>query len=196
MKSIVFALSFAVLLLSHEVIALDKNGKFAIKGVGNISCREFVAHSKNDKSEKLLFAGWINGYLTAQNQHLKDNFDVTSWESIETLGNYLVGYCSKHEEVSFFQAVTLMVNTLHEERITEFKGASFIEKGVRGEQLYSQVVERVQRVLAEQGFYQGSVDGKINDPLKAAIINYKKKQGLTPTAELDQRILFKLLRQK
>ncbi|MFT5923157.1 MAG: hypothetical protein ACI9LE_000131 [Paraglaciecola sp.] len=68
---------------------LDRNGKYAIKGVGNASCDKYVKITKSDVPQKLLFAGWINGYMTIQNQHLKDTFDIVSWENIEPLGNYL-----------------------------------------------------------------------------------------------------------
>ena len=196
MKFTIFYLSLLSMLMSYSAYAVDKNGKFAIKGVGNTSCAEFVDHTKNDRSQKLLFAGWINGYLTAQNQHLKDNFDVTSWESIETIGNYLVSHCKKHPKLSFFQAVTLLVNEIYEERIPEFKGANSIEKGVKGEQVYAQVVARVQQILKDKGQYDGKVNGKINEALSKAVTAYKKDHGLTANGELDQRVLFKLFREE
>ena len=49
--------------------AIDKNGKFAVKGVGNASCETFRKAIENNESQKYLFAGWLNGYITGQNQH-------------------------------------------------------------------------------------------------------------------------------
>jgi hypothetical protein len=194
MKFSAFCLSILFMVTSYNIYAVDKNGKFAIKGVGNTSCEEFVAHTRNDRYQKFLYAGWINGYITAQNQHLKDNFDITSWENIETIGNYLVSHCEKHPKLSFFQAVTLLINEIYEDRIPEFKGANSIEKGADGGQIYAQTVARVQNSLKEKGLYDGKVNGKIDEVLISAVKAYKKEQGLVENGDLDQQVLFKLFR--
>ena len=99
--------------------AIDKNGKFAIKGVGNTSCGSYRSMIETNDSQKYLFAGWLNGYITAQNQHWPETFDVTSWENIETLSNYVYHYCGENKKLSYFQASTEMLNQLFDSRIKE-----------------------------------------------------------------------------
>jgi len=52
-----------------------------------------------------------------------------------------------------------------------------------------QVIERVQQVLKEQGFYYGEVSGETNATLTAAIRRYQIRTGLQVTGELNDETL-------
>ncbi len=189
-------LIIAATVLSFSANALDKNGKYAIKGVGNASCAQFVSLTKNDDPQKLLFAGWLNGYMTAHNQHLKDNFDVASWENIETLGNYLLKHCEKNPTLSFFQASTQMLSEMYPNRIEEFVGAENAASGKQTQKVYVQVIQRVQQRLTELSLYSGATDGKMTADLKLAIEKFRKANELPPHEFLDQQFLHLLLMSK
>ena len=188
----VIAIVFCV--FSFSAIALDKNGKFAIKGVGNVSCEQFVKTITEDDPQKFLFAGWLNGYLTAHNQHLKDTFDITSWEDVETLGTYLKSHCSKNPNLSFFQATTQLLNEMYEQRIVEFIGAENIASGTQSLKTYVQVITRVQQALAVSGFYKGKIDGIMSPQVKEALSEYRKDKKIAASEYLDQITLHTLLR--
>ncbi|MDU0353883.1 HdeA/HdeB family chaperone [Paraglaciecola aquimarina] len=179
--------------ITTHVLALDKNGQYAIKGVGNASCQQFVKVTRNDEPQKFLFAGWLNGYMTAHNQHLKDSFDIASWENVETLGNYLIGHCEKNPQLSFFQASTQMLSELYPKRIIEYVGAENASTGQQSQKIYIQVVQRVQHKLTELKYYSGAIDGKLNEQLKQAVAKFRIDKELPSQTFFDQQFLHALL---
>ncbi len=54
------------------------------------------------------------------------------------------------------------------------------------------VVADVQRILAELNLYEGAVDGLTGPQTRAAVENYRKKVGLTASAEIDDQLLSQL----
>jgi len=54
------------------------------------------------------------------------------------------------------------------------------------------VVERVQRVLSDLGFYAGDVDGIKGPNTSQAVEAYQRKLGLTPSGAIDQELLEQL----
>jgi len=183
------------MLITNTAFATDVNGKFAIKGVGNASCKDYVKVLVEDERQKFLFAGWINGYITAHNQHLAETFDITSWENIETLGNYLREHCKKNPELSFFQATTQLVNQLHPDRIREFKGAENLTSGSQSLKSYIQVNQKVQKRLKELGFYEGEINGVMTPALIGGVNQFRAPLGWSEPLTLDQRTLHMLLRE-
>ncbi|MCU4674848.1 HdeA/HdeB family chaperone [Catenovulum sp. 2E275] len=179
---------------SFNLCAIDKNGKYAVKGVGNLPCSQFVEITENNQSEKYLFAGWLNGYITGHNQYLAETFDIVSWENIETLGNYLLSHCRKNPSISFYQATTQMLSSLYDVRIIEFIGAEHKESNGQGLQVYTQTIRRVQKSLKAQGLYQGEVNGKVSDGLIDALNKFKQQANVNSTDDFSQQVLFKLLK--
>lgn len=186
-----------ILLLSTAVShAADKDGKFAIKGVGNSSCRNFLELSEQASLNKFLYAGWINGYLTAQNQHLNVTFDLTSWETIHTLGEYLRNYCGKNPDKSFYIAAASMVNGLFENRVQTFSPTEAFGTGKDGILVYQYSLARAQSKLKKLGLYKGAIDGKNTEETQKAIMAFQKKKNLPDTGIPDQQTLHALLVQK
>ena len=141
----VFLLVMLLLFSSTSSHAADKEGKFAVKGVGNSSCTNFLALSEKASLNKFLYAGWINGYLTAQNQHLKTTFDLSSWETIHTLGEYLKNYCEKNPKKSFYIAVASMITGLHKNRVQAFSPVEKIGVGADAISIYQVSLARAQK---------------------------------------------------
>lgn len=181
-------------LFSGESIAIDKNGKFAVKGVGNTSCETFREAIENNESQKYLFAGWLNGYITGQNQHWPETFDVSSWETVETLSNYIYHYCGKNQKLSYFQASTQMLNELFDNRVKEFVGAEEVNVNGATVNVYKQVVVEVQKSLLELGLFKGPTDGKLSEDLYQAIMIFNKNNDIDSKSYFDQRTLHTLLR--
>ncbi|AXR05502.1 peptidoglycan-binding domain-containing protein [Salinimonas sediminis] len=182
-------LSLILIALTPAAFAMDKNEKFAIKGVGNTPCPTYVKMLQEDNPQKYLYAGWLNGYLTGQNQHLSDTFDVTSWRDIQTLGNYLYAYCKQHPQLSFFQASTQLINQLHNGRISEFNGAIKVSDNGQHYKLYSQVVEAVQQVLIQKGYFEGPPSSEVTEDLKNAIEAFQDDHDISEKMLFGQKTL-------
>lgn len=196
MKLPITLLFIITLVSSSNSWALDKNGKYAIKGVGNVSCLAFIKMVDEDNPQKFLFAGWLNGYMTAHNQHLKDTFDIVSWENVETMGTYLRTHCKKNPKLSFFQATTQMLSELYDQRIVEFLGAENLGTGKQSQKSYFQVIARVQKRLKELNIYDGVIDGRMTKELTTAVDTFRKQKGIDHREFLDQKVLHALLRSK
>lgn len=174
--------------------AADQDGKYAIKGVGNSTCRQYLTETSNHTYNAFLFAGFLNGYMTAQNQHLKDTFDLSSWETIDTLAGYLAGYCEKHRDQSFFLAAASLVNALYPQRVRI--SSPVMEIGEKGKtvHLYDEVVKRIRSQLADAGLLKGSDGGQFDSATRDAIRAFQKKQGLEASGIPDQQTLHRLFR--
>lgn len=186
-------LLLVILLSSNISYSADKDGKFAIKGIGNSTCGNFTKLSEQDSLNKFLYIGWINGYLTAQNQHLNSTFDLTSWETIQTLGGYLRNYCKKNPGTSFYIAVASMIHGLHEKRIQAYSATEKIGIGEQSILIYQETLARAQERLKELNLFNGNINGKMNTHTKEAIKSFQKKQNLSVTGIPDQQTLHALL---
>ncbi len=173
--------------------AADAEGRFAIKGTGISSCQMFLNETEKRSHNSFLFAGWLNGYLTAVNQSRADTFDATSWESLDTLANYLAHYCRKHPEKSFFIAVTTMLDALMEQRLRTFTPKLRASAGGNATILYQEVLRRAQVSLAERGYYQGEPVGLYDTETHQALEAFQKAEGLDTHGLPDQRTLHRLL---
>jgi His-Xaa-Ser repeat protein HxsA len=54
------------------------------------------------------------------------------------------------------------------------------------------MVLRVQAKLHDMGYYQGTIDGSLNEATKLALKRYQLVKGLSPTAKLDDATLLSL----
>ena len=178
---------------SSSLFAADGKGQFAVKGIGNTSCSTYVTEVSKETPNSFLYAGWLNGYLTAQNQQLNDTFDLISWETVNTLGNYLVSYCKKNPKQSFYMATSSMLGGLYEHRISSFSPALTVKSDNGSVRVYKSIIQEIQRVLAKKGLYKGDVNGQYNKQTLKAVKAYQKKMGLTVSGLPDQATLFKLL---
>jgi hypothetical protein len=173
----------------------DEKGQFAIKGVGNVSCQQFIDILQNrEDPQKYLFIGWMNGYITSNNYYLPDTFDLVAWENAETLINYVVAHCQKTPQISFFQAVTQLNTSLFKTRIDTLKSEDGSLDKTLQHQLYYQVRVKIQTRLTEEGFLSTQTDGQFGMDTFEAIAKFKQAHDLGNDAILDQTTLFHLLR--
>ena len=174
--------------------AADEGGKFAIKGIGNSPCSQFLTETKANSKSVYLYVGWMNGYLTAQNQHMKNNFDLTSWENIHTLGDYLRNYCKKRPRDSFYIAAASMVSGLHKDRVKEYSKTIKINENQDGIIIYESSLKKMQEKLKTLGLYKGEIDGEYGQKVEASVKEFQKRNKLDETGIPDQRTLHAILR--
>ncbi len=181
-----------IVLMSCQAIGADKNGQFAIKGVGNVDCKSYVSIIQSNNQQKYLFAGWLNGFITSHNQHLIDTFDLTSWENVETLGNYMYQHCLLNTEKSFFQAATDMVTKLGTEKIDLYKSAVTFSANSKTYVVYDQVVMRMKQKLSDLNIFSGDINAEITTNFKDAVKTYAHNTDIEIESIFDQQLLFKM----
>lgn len=186
------ALLFSGLLLLGSVFAADKNGSFAVRSAGMMTCEVFVKE-KVEKSKSLnLYMGWIDGYISAANQYTNDTFDLVPWGNTVLLATLLESHCKVNPDQRFYIAVNQLVATLMQERITEKTDFIETKHGGNSTYLYRSVLVKVQEKLNEKGLFKGKTDGEFGDDTRLAIEAFQKSNKLQVTGLPDQLTLYKI----
>ncbi len=184
----------ALLCSATNTFAMDAQGSFAVKGVGLSKCSDFVAVAKGqDQGALARYVGWIGGFVTASNQHLKDNFDITPWQNMRTLTLALVNHCDKNADMRFGEAVVRMAGSLYKDRLTTKSELIAIEHEGKHHYVYKEPIRRTQAKLSELGLYSGDIDGDFNDATKTALMTFQTERKLKETGMPDQNTIFQLL---
>jgi murein L,D-transpeptidase YcbB/YkuD len=172
--------------------AADANGDHAVRGVGVASCATFVAELERDGYEKFLFAGWLNGYLTAWNQLQPDTFEVASWQTLDTLAEYLRQNCENSPDRTFYAVAAAMLQRLMDQRLTTRSDTTTFQHGDNSTVLYQDVLERVKQQLEERRLLDDAAAAPA-DAVARALERYQGREGLAVTGLPDQATLHRLL---
>jgi len=173
-------------------LAADKEGRAAIKGAGVGTCKQYLEAREKQTREYYLFGGWLDGYLSGQNQYLEDTFDIAPWQSTDILASFLAAYCDKNPDTRFYQAAFSMVQALREDRLRTTSRLIPVEYGGHKTLIYVEALRRVQRALQDQGMYKGALDGDYGPGTRAALQAYQTKEKIPVTGIPDQETLFHL----
>lgn len=177
-------------------LAADKDGNFAIRGVGRISCAELTNALQNKDQQRLSFFGtWLEGYITAANQFSENTFDSTPWQTTELMLALLGRGCAQTPDKNFMGVVGRLIADMRPLRLTQNSPILKLQTEDNVQTHYREIVERVRARLIELG-YAFEVDGIIGkkalDELRANISAYQKAANLPPTGNLDQHTMLNL----
>ncbi|RMD64368.1 MAG: peptidoglycan-binding protein [Alphaproteobacteria bacterium] len=185
-------LAFAVFVPGAQ--GADAQGRFAIKGAGLASCRDYT-QARADQSQLVYsLLGWLDGYLTAYNQLSADTFDVAAWESTDLFAQILDGHCKTYSDHRFVTVVRAIVAEIADQRLTQNSPLIAARNGGQGLLIYQETLRRVQEKLSQRGLYSGAIDGRFDDPTRAALERFQAGQGLAVSGLPDQPTLWKLFR--
>ena len=192
----IFAALAVSAVLSNPVSAADKDGDFAIRGVGRISCAELLdALDKKDKQRLTLFGTWLEGYISATNQLSDNTFDITPWQTTELLLALLGRACAQDSEKNFMAVVGRLIAEMRPLSLVEQSQVVKLQTASTVQVQYREIVERVRRRLTDLGyeFTTSSVLGeKSLIELREQVLAYQKASKLPPTGDLDQHTLLNL----
>lgn len=175
-------------------VAEDESGTFAVEGIGQTRCSDYVQAREKRGQRYFNYGGWIDGYLTAYNHHTADTYDITPFENIDLLATVLGRFCQRHPEVPFFQAIASMVEELKPHRLRERGEPVTVEADGKEVTVYRIVIARVQDALSTSGYYDGAIDGAYGPKTREAIEAFQADRGLPQTGLPDQVTLLRLLR--
>ena len=179
--------------LAGPASAEAPDGQFAIKGAGLQTCGAFLDSAKARSEDLPLYAGWIDGYMTAQNQHLPETFDLVPWQTTGTLISLMQSVCAQGgRDMRFIDAVGGLVRTILPQRLTDVSEASGIDMGTSRTVVYNAVVQRVEEALAERELFEGTPDGTFDDATADALARFQRDAGVPVTRLPDQQTLFTL----
>lgn len=182
--------------LSTPAIAADEKGNFAIEGAGSRPCSVYTTARTKKSPDYAIFAGWVEGYLTGANQHAKDTFDFTPWQTVDLLMAALSKHCEKNPAQPFIVAVNGMLGTLKDARMRTGSEVVSAESDGRRTYAYKSVIQDIQRQLTARKLFTGPADGKFSPALRDALKAFQTRAGLAVTGLPDQPTLFNLFKPK
>ena len=186
------ALCFAF--LPSPVQGADKNGQFAIKGIGRQTCRQFTDARVAGSEVYAQFRGWLEGFLTAVNRYEPETYDAAPWGTTELLALIIDNHCQKNPDDRFVIAVQKLTIKLKEDRLTESSPLLVVTVGGRTARVYEDLLQRIQVQLAELGLYDGTVDGQFGPKTEEAIAMFQVSEGLKGTGLPDPLTVWILVR--
>ena len=174
--------------------AADANGQFATKGVGALSCRQFVDDRLKDGELKLRFRSWLDGYLTAVNRYEAKTYDAAPWASGEVFATIVERHCRENPDESYAQAAQRLILSLEADRLVRRSPLRTVTATGRSTQIYEEVLRLLQVQLAERGLYAGRPDGVFGPRTQDAIATFQISEGMDGTGLPDPLTVWKLLR--
>lgn len=188
-----FALGLLVAGLDAAPATADVGGQFAVRGGGLVTCEQYLKAVEGKSIDWAMLGGWIDGYLSATNQHLPETFDVAPWQTTEVLISLIKNNCEQEPKRPFFTVVAAMANGLREHRLTQPSTRATVRAGDKAMSIYETTLGQVQAALAKKGLYQGAADGHWSDATQAALTAFQKQQGFEASGLPDQRTLWALI---
>ena len=192
-KILLFTINLTLLALTTHVQAADKDGKFAAKGAARKSCADFLTATEQRSSDFLLYAGWLEGYLTSFNQVQAKNYDISPWQTTEFLLMLLQKHCQSNPEIKYFDAANALIKSIFPIRLNEEGTIVKVQVGDAVGFHYEEILLRAKQRLKAMGFYKDEVDGKHFTNIDSKVfLAYQKKLGLKETGMPDQATLASL----
>ncbi|MCC7486017.1 MAG: peptidoglycan-binding protein [Burkholderiales bacterium] len=175
--------------------AADSGGAHAVRGVGLVTCEQFLQEAEKKSSVFFMIGGWIDGYVTGVNHYAPDTYDALSFESTELVVRLIEGHCKARPADRLFAVAAAFLARFSDDRI---RAQSPIVRGKVGDQefaIYAEVLRRAQRRLTDLGYYKGEPEADYGERTRSAFAAYQERSGMRSTGLPDQGTLWRLLRQ-
>ncbi|MCF8014617.1 MAG: peptidoglycan-binding protein [Chromatiaceae bacterium] len=185
-----------LLLVATPTWAADADGRFAIKGVGATSCGDFTSLLANQSPDAQRHLGWLQGFLTAENRHRAETFDLAAWQHPATLVAALQDYCRAHPQAAIYTAAMALIEAMEPGRLREQSLRVEARAAGKSISLYAVTLERLQRALIARGLLaEDGASGQFDAATQEAIEAFQRENDQPVTGLPDQRTLQALVHQ-
>lgn len=186
-------LALALLTIASQPLsARDKDGSFAVKGVGNETCAALLQAFKEKKPGVEAYINWLEGFLTGLNDATPQTYDTAPWQSPVVLFELTARYCDQNKEARLIQAAKAVEEVIRPWRLAQRSPVVEIKVGERTMRHYQDTIRRAQEILIKGGLLSGKADGSWGPKTQQAFEAYQERSGLKKTGLPDQETLFKL----
>ncbi|WP_440998154.1 peptidoglycan-binding domain-containing protein [Arhodomonas sp. SL1] len=177
-----------------SVVAADGEGRYAVRGPGAQGCEAFLTAVEEQSREALrLYAGWLEGYMSAHNRLLESTFDVVPVMSAAQLLDMAARVCRSSPELRVETAVARLVGVLDDARVQSASQPVTISTAEATINIRQEALARVQAVLAERGYEGVEATGRFNEATGDALRSYQQEHDLPVTGVPDGDTLVRLL---
>ncbi|WP_168199207.1 peptidoglycan-binding domain-containing protein [Pseudorhodobacter turbinis] len=177
--------------------AADANGKFGIKGGGLQTCESFTEAMEKGTADVALYGGWIEGFITAQNQHNENTYDIAPWQTTSTMLELTKSLCNQAKpNTRFIDAFAGVFRILFPARLQQESAVVGVSNGEARSIAYVEVLKRVQQALRDEGYEIADDTGAFDQASIRQLMDYQTKNGLVATGLPDQPTLYALFFKK
>jgi len=178
--------------------AADKNGKYAVRGVGSSKCSQMVSaiDSKDQNVRKdavLLYTSWLNGYLTYVNRIEKETYDIVPLTDSSYLLAVIVGQCRSNPDALVDSISIQVVGALSKARITSESPLVALTVGDQKGSFRKATLIALQNKLIASGHFKGKADGEFGTSSQKALRAFQKAEKLKETGFPDTDTLMRAL---
>jgi len=175
--------------------AIDANRAYSIHGMGTLTCENYLKERAARSNRYYMIGGWLDGYVTGVNRFAPDTYDALSFETTELVAELLDNHCKGHPQERLFSVMNGLLTTVREDRIRTSMPRVKIKVGDQESSMYTEVLQRVQRKLAELGLYRGEPEPAFGDRTRQALAQFQQERNMKATGYPDPATLWRLLRQ-
>lgn len=186
----------AACLWSAVARGASQDGQFAVKGIGIQGCAEFTKAYAERSRGAFVFAGWLDGYISAFNRLQPNTFDAVPWQSTNLLLALIKNHCATKPRERLFTVVQALLGVFSGQSLTATSPSVEAKAGGKKVSLYREVLRQAQQALAAAGDYSGKPDGMFGPKTKAAFEAFQERSGLPKTGLPNQETLYRLLAPK
>jgi hypothetical protein len=166
-------------------LAKDKDGNFAIKGVGSLTCKQFIVDASQDAPVLQQYAGYVSGYISAYNELEFETFDLLAWQRLDTVMLLLLQGCKQTPDSSVGGAVSRVIKYFSSNAIKKNAKKIAVKGPTQSLYFYPVVIEKIETALKQRGYNIAN--------LWQAMQKYQQNNNLTGKNPFDQLILMKLI---
>ncbi len=195
-RIIIALLSLATLFGLQPAHGADKDGQYAIRGAGLLSCATFITERAKKSPAYMMIGGWLDGYITASNKLQPGTYDVAPYASTELLSALINRHCKDNPDDSLAPVVSGLLAGLDGDRLQASSPLVEVKVGDHQTRLYARTIRDIQQRLAGKNLFTGTENGLWSDDTGAALARYQHSIGFEATGFPDQKTLWYLLRSK
>jgi hypothetical protein len=202
MSVIRLCVAFTMMLLfcamPNDSNAADKEGKYAVRGVGSSKCKDMVSaiDSKDQNIRKdavLLYTSWLNGYLSYVNRIEKETYDIIPLSDSSHLLAVVVGQCRNNPDALFENISVQVVGALSKAKISTESPLVHLTVGELKGSFRKATLIALQDKLITLGHLKGKADGDFNAASQKALKVFQKNEKLKETGFPDTDTLMRVL---
>ncbi|WP_308914867.1 peptidoglycan-binding domain-containing protein [Jannaschia sp. LMIT008] len=195
MRGRIPALAVCASLTVSSAFAADGEGRFAIEGGGLLTCVDYLSAMEWRSPDVPAYGGWIEGYVTALNQQFDGIYDLTPWQTTESLLSLMSSICRQlPSDTRTAEALDRMVRLLLPDALREKSRVVALEgENDTAIAIYAAVLDQINDALRDKGHAIAQADGYFGRDTQAGLRAVQAEAGLTVTGMPDQRTLFVLL---
>ncbi len=176
--------------------AEDAGGRFAVDGVGRVTCARMLELRSGEGAEARLgrasLAAWVDGFLSAANLLTPDTYDLTPWQTTEVVEAMIASHCAANPDDAIALAAGRLTRALAGQRAAEAQETVSLRANGRAVNLYRGTLEAVREAVAARGLPTGAVGG-YDEAFAASVAAVQEEAGLPPTGLPDVPTLVTLL---